>query len=84
MGSLVDAGAFLWVMLGAKELSNRTPCSAFRMSYLEEATVLPLHRLPQLHEDPFDRKLVYQAIERVLVILSPDPLISQYPTRTAW
>ena len=43
-----------------------------------------LHRSPQLHEDPFDRMLVCQAIERGLVILKPDQFISRYPTRTAW
>jgi PIN domain nuclease of toxin-antitoxin system len=51
---------------------------------LDEAVVLHLHRLPLLHKDPFDRMLVCQGIERGLVILTPDRLISQYPTRTAW
>jgi PIN domain nuclease of toxin-antitoxin system len=51
---------------------------------LEETAVLHLHRLPKLHKDPFDRMLVCQAIDRGLVILTPDRLINQYPTRTAW
>jgi len=49
----------------------------------EEAT-FHLPKLPQLHKDPFDRILVCQAIEHSLAILTPDPLISQYPVRTIW
>lgn len=37
-----------------------------------------------LHRDPFDRKLVCQAIAHSLVILTPDELIRQYPVRTTW
>ena len=43
-----------------------------------------LPRLPALHRDPFDRILVSQAIVHGLVILTPDPLVTQYPARTAW
>jgi PIN domain nuclease of toxin-antitoxin system len=128
MGILLDTCVFLWVILGARELSSRardlftdpgnvvflSAVSVWEMSVkyslgrlplpeppdsfvpqqrkrhliaalpLEEAAVLQLHRLPQLHKDPFDRMLVCQAIERGLVILTPDRLVSQYPTRTAW
>jgi PIN domain nuclease of toxin-antitoxin system len=128
MGILLDTCAFLWVILGARELSSRakdlftdpsndvflSAVSVWEISVkyslgrlplyepperflsqererhliaplpLDEADVLHLHRLPQLHKDPFDRMLVCQAIERGLVILTPDRLISQYPTRTAW
>lgn len=51
---------------------------------LDEETALHLGRLPHLHRDPFDRMLVCQAIVHGLVILGPDPLITQYPIRTAW
>ncbi|MBI4860315.1 MAG: type II toxin-antitoxin system VapC family toxin [Candidatus Riflebacteria bacterium] len=51
---------------------------------LEEEAALQLHRLPGLHNDPFDRMLVCQAIVHGLTILTPDPLIIQYPVRTAW
>lgn len=49
----------------------------------EEAT-FHLPKLPQYHKDPFDRILVCQSIEHSLVILTPDPLITQYPVRTLW
>ncbi len=51
---------------------------------LEEEAVLHLARLPALHKDPFDRVLVCQAILGGFAILTPDPLIAQYPVRTAW
>lgn len=51
---------------------------------LEEEASLHLHRLPSLHKDPFDRMLICQGIVHGLTLLTPDPLITQYPVRTAW
>lgn len=51
---------------------------------LDEQAVIHLHKLPALHRDPFDRMLVCQAIEHECVLLTPDPLITQYPVRTQW
>jgi PIN domain nuclease of toxin-antitoxin system len=51
---------------------------------LDEESALHLARLPPLHRDPFDRMLVCQAIVHGLVILGPDPLITQYPIRATW
>jgi PIN domain nuclease of toxin-antitoxin system len=51
---------------------------------LDERAVLHLHKLPPLHRDPFDRMLICQAIEHDCVLLTPDPLILQYPVRTHW
>ena len=49
-----------------------------------EEAVYQLPKLPQLHRDPFDRILVCQAIAGSLAILTPDPLIHQYPVRVIW
>lgn len=51
---------------------------------LNEADTFHLENLPLIHKDPFDRMLVCQAIERSLTILTPDPLIRQYPIRVLW
>ncbi len=51
---------------------------------LDEESALHLIRLPELHKDPFDRMLVCQALIQSLIILTPDPLISQYPVRVMW
>ncbi|MBW2080662.1 MAG: type II toxin-antitoxin system VapC family toxin [Deltaproteobacteria bacterium] len=51
---------------------------------LSEQDTLHLYKLPATHKDPFDRMLICQAIEHSLTILTPDPLITQYPIRTLW
>ena len=51
---------------------------------LDEESTLQLERLPRLHRDPFDRMLVCQSIVHGMAILTPDPLVSQYPARVIW
>ena len=51
---------------------------------LEEEAALHLGRLPNHHNDPFDRMLVCQAIIHGLAILTPDELVGQYPVRAIW
>jgi PIN domain nuclease of toxin-antitoxin system len=51
---------------------------------IDEESALHVSRLPALHRDPFDRILVSQAIVHGLTILTPDPLVTQYPARTTW
>ncbi len=51
---------------------------------LNEADICHLLALPKVHKDPFDRMLVCQAIEGNMVILTPDPLIQDYPVKTEW
>jgi PIN domain nuclease of toxin-antitoxin system len=51
---------------------------------IDEVSALHIARLPALHRDPFDRLLVSQAIVHGLTILTPDPLVTQYPALTAW
>ncbi len=51
---------------------------------LEEQAALYLYKLPPLHRDPFDRMLICQAIQHEFTLLTPDPLITQYPVRCAW
>jgi PIN domain nuclease of toxin-antitoxin system len=50
----------------------------------DEAAAFQGMRLPQLHRDPFDRMLIAQAIALGLAIVTPDPLITQYPVRVIW
>jgi PIN domain nuclease of toxin-antitoxin system len=51
---------------------------------VDEESALHIAKLPSLHADPFDRMLVSQAIVHGLTIVTPDPLIIQYPGRTIW
>ena len=49
-----------------------------------EEAVFQVTKLPGLHKDPFDRMLVCQAVSEGLAIVTPDPLIRQYPVRVFW
>ena len=51
---------------------------------IDEASTLKLRRLPSLHQDPFDRLLICQAIEHSMTLVTPDRLITQYPVRVLW
>ena len=51
---------------------------------IDEESALHVAKLPALHADPFDRMLVSQAIVHGLAIVTPDPLVTQYPARTLW
>jgi len=50
----------------------------------DEESALQVLRLPPLHRDPFDRMLISQAIAGGLALVTPDPLITQYPVRVIW
>jgi len=43
-----------------------------------------LYELPRIHNDPFDRMLVAQAIHEDLTFVCPDPAIARYPVRVLW
>lgn len=45
---------------------------------LDEPSVAHLDRLPALHQDPFDRMLICQALEYEMSIATVDSLIRQY------
>ena len=51
---------------------------------LDEEAVLQLPKLPGIHNDPFDRMLVCQAIVHGLTLLTPDEEITRYPVRVVW
>jgi PIN domain nuclease of toxin-antitoxin system len=46
--------------------------------------VLSIESLPQPHKDPFDRLLVAQALAENAVLISADPVFSQYPVSVVW
>lgn len=54
------------------------------MLAIDEDSIYPLSRLPEIHADPFDRMLISQAMARDLTIITPDEQISKYPVKTLW
>jgi PIN domain nuclease of toxin-antitoxin system len=51
---------------------------------ISEEDALQLGKLPKVHQDPFDRMLVCQAIANQACIVTPDPLIARYPVSVQW
>lgn len=51
---------------------------------LGEEAALVASGLPPHHRDPFDRLLVGQAIIEGALLLTPDPLVSQYGAFVRW
>ena len=51
---------------------------------LDEVAACYLGRLPVLHQDPFDRMLVCQALARGLILLTPDEQLHRYPVAVLW
>ena len=51
---------------------------------LNEGDIAHLLALPSIHKDPFDRMLICQAIQGNMTLLTPDPLIQNYPVKTLW
>ena len=49
-----------------------------------EVAALQVYKLPALHDDPFDRIIVAQAIVEGMAVVTPDRQISQYPVRVEW
>jgi PIN domain nuclease of toxin-antitoxin system len=46
--------------------------------------VLALDKLPAHHKDPFDRLLIAQTNVEEVILVSGDPVFSQYSVKVAW
>jgi PIN domain nuclease of toxin-antitoxin system len=51
---------------------------------LDEESALQICHLPNIHDDPFDRMLISQALVKGMVLVTPDKLIQRYPVRYDW
>ena len=56
----------------------------FEVLPVEQRHVAALQELPGIHDDPFDRMLVAQALVDDLDLVSGDERIRRYPVRTIW
>ena len=81
---LTSIGKFVFKQPVDVVIPDQRRLLAINLLPLTETAVFYLPKLPPLHRDPFDRMLVCQAILDDLTILTPDPLIQQYPVKTAW
>ncbi len=51
---------------------------------LSNAAIYTLPKLPRLHEDPFDRLLICEAIQEGATLATPDRTIQRYPVKILW
>ncbi len=51
---------------------------------VDEECALQTTRLPRLHNDPFDRMLVAQAMIHGMIIVTSDEAIARYGVRVLW
>ena len=51
---------------------------------LSEEDALIVEKLPRHHKDPSDRMLIAQALNRGMVLVSPDRAFHPYPVRVMW
>jgi len=56
----------------------------FEILPIEHRHVAVLPELPEIHDDPFDRMLVAQALVDDLDLVTGDERIRRYPIRTIW
>lgn len=46
--------------------------------------IFSLHKLPEIHKDPFDRMLIAQAKSEKLILITNDHQIKKYDVETLW
>ena len=68
----------------AKFVPARTARHALTGLAFEHADALAMAALPDYHDDPFDRALIAQALERGLPIVTSDPRFEGYGVEVVW
>ncbi len=53
--------------------------SSYRELPIVSEHAMALEGLPLLHQDPFDRALVVQAIVEDMALITADPVVARYP-----
>lgn len=66
-------------LIKAQQQINRIDILAINLQH-----VLALEELPLHHKDPFDRILIAQAHVEKAVLVSKDPVFSEYPVQVVW
>lgn len=74
----------LQLNLPLADIVNQQQANGINVIPVSIAHVLALQNLPTPHKDPFDRLLVAQALVENAILLSVDPIFSQYPLNVLW
>ena len=82
---LADPKRKLHIDMSLTELANECDRQGINILNITPADCDRVEHLPHLHEDPFDRLIISQALERKLVLLTKDEKIWQYKNvETVW
>ena len=67
-----------------KELMNYCLEQNYSILNINIEHISELEKLPKIHNDPFDRLIICQAISENLTILTADTIIPKYPAKSIW
>ena len=65
-------------------ISGQQETNSIELLPIQLGHVLALDSLELHHKDPFDRLLIAQALVEDAILLSADPIFSQYPATVLW
>ncbi len=65
-------------------ISGQQETNSIELLPIQLGHVLALDSLALHHKDPFDRLLISQALVEDAILLSADPIFSQYPATVLW
>jgi len=74
----------LQIKMPLAELIHEQQENGIEVLPVEASHIFAVETLPNHHKDPFDRLLVAQAIVEGAILISADPLITQYPVKVEW
>ncbi len=74
----------LKIPYGPKELVDYCISQDYLMLDIKVSHIAELEKLPKIHNDPFDRFIICQAIAEDVPILTSDSIIPKYPVKTVW
>ena len=74
----------LQIKIPLEEMISQQQKNGIEILPVEASHIFAVESLPNYHKDPFDRLIVAQAIVEDAILVSADPLISQYPVTVEW
>jgi PIN domain nuclease of toxin-antitoxin system len=74
----------LKLSLPLQQLINEQLKNGFPLIPIPLEHIYRVATLPHIHNDPFDRLLIAQAIDQDITLITSDSLIQQYGVKTVW
>jgi len=68
----------------AELVENQKETNGIQVLSISFEHILELENLPNIHNDPFDRLLIAQAKVENAMIVTADPIFTQYPVTVVW